>query len=406
MLVVMKFGGTSLGDISLLRDAAAKAKAEWDSGNQVVMVVSAMGKTTNGLLQKVNETSSIHDLREYDTVLSAGEQISSGLMAVALQEIGISARSFQGWQIPITTDQFHGKAHIRSIDTVLLKQKLSESIIPVCAGFQGICEETKRITTLGRGGTDTSAVLIAAALGADRCDIYTDVKGVYTTDPNIVQNAKLLHYVNYNEMLEMASLGAKILHVRSVEAAKKYKVPLRVLSSFDEGKGTEIDGEEKIMENVSVTAITHHQDVSRFTLTGLPDKPMIAAKIFQLMAEGAVNIDMIIQSSSVSDARTDMTFTLPLGDSDYTKSLLEKHQGEIGFNDLLIDNNVVKLSVIGSGMSHHPGVASKMFSALGKKGINIQAISTSEIKISVIIDADTYELALRTLHQAYELDKE
>jgi aspartate kinase len=347
----------------------------------------------------------MHDAREYDVVVASGEQVTSGLLAVALQEIGVSARSWLGWQIPIQTDDVHGKARIQAIDTEEMIKRFEQGQVAVVAGFQGLGGDN-RITTLGRGGSDTSAVALAAALKAERCDIFTDVDGVYTTDPRIVAKARKLDKITYEEMLEMASLGAKVLQIRSVEMAMKHGVRLQVLSSFEDKPGTLVVDEEEIVEQELVSGIAYSRDEAKVTLTGVADRPGVAAAIFGPLAEASVNVDMIVQnvSSGGGDATTDMTFTVSKADLDRAVRLLEEARGKLGFKALLADSNVVKVSVIGVGMRSHAGIAQRMFKALAEKGINIQVISTSEIKISVLIAEEYTELAVRSLHTAYGLD--
>lgn len=402
-LIVQKFGGTSVGDIDRIKNVARRVKKEVDRGNEVAVVVSAMSGTTNQLVQYCRDISPIHDAREYDTVVSTGEQVTIGLLSMALQSIGVNARSWLGWQIPFKTDSTHGKARIQDIDTTELKKRLKDGQVAVVAGFQGVGSDN-RITTLGRGGSDTSAVALAAALGADRCDIYTDVDGVYTTDPRIVPQARKLNRVTYEEMLEMASLGAKVLQTRSVEMAMKHSVRLQVLSSFEDKPGTLVCEEDEIVEKEIINGITYSRDEAKVTLTRVDDVPGVSARVFGLMADANINVDMIVQNISKDGAHTDLTFTTPESDCQRAIDLLEGLEGEIAFEKIVTDTNVVKISVVGVGMRSHVGVAKTMFEALAEKGINIQVISTSEIKISVLVGADYTELALRALHTAYNLD--
>ena len=401
--IVMKFGGTSVADLERIRNAATRVKAEVDNGNEVAVAVSAMAGDTNRLINLVTDTATLHDAREYDVVVSAGEQISSGLMALALQDMGVSARSWLSWQLPIATDDVHGKARIQSIETEDIENRMRDGQVAVVAGFQGLADGG-RVTTLGRGGSDTSAVALAAALRADRCDIYTDVDGVYTSDPRIVTKARKLDRITYEEMLEMASQGAKVLQTRSVELAMKAGVRLQVLSSFQDSPGTLVVDEDEIVEQQLVSGIAYSRDESKITLVGVSDRPGVAANIFGPLAQAGVNVDMIVQSTSADGKRTDMTFTVGKTDFDRAMQVLGDGQQEIGCETILSDPNVVKISVIGVGMRSHAGVAQVMFRTLGEKGINIQVISTSEIKISVLVGEEYTELALRALHAAYGLD--
>jgi aspartate kinase len=402
--IVMKFGGTSVADVDRIRHVATLVKREVDRGHQVAVVVSAMAGETNKLVGWTRELSPLHDAREYDVVVAAGEQITAGLTAVALSAIGVSARSWLGWQIPVRTSAMHGSARIESIDPTLLNMRLAEGQVAVVAGFQGIAADN-RISTLGRGGSDTSAVAVAAAISADRCDIYTDVDGVYTTDPRIVAKARRLDKIAFEEMLEMASLGAKVLQTRSVEIAMLYRVPVRVLSTFDaDTGGTLLCDEEDIVEKKPVTGIAYSRDEAKITLHKIPDQPGVAAAIFGPLADAGVNVDMIVQNVSEDGRKTDLTFTV--GRSELARALdaIEKAAPKIGYKDLTSDSNVAKISIIGIGMRAHPGVAQTMFRTLSEKGINIQVISTSEIKVSVLIAEEYVELAVRALHSAYELD--
>jgi len=413
----MKFGGTSVADVERIRNVAAHVKREVDDGNEVAVVVSAMSGFTNQLVSWTKEAAVLHDAREYDTIVSAGEQVTVGLLAIALQEIGVSARSWLGWQVPIRTDATHGAARIADIDATALNERLSQGQVAVVAGFQGIGPDG-RIATLGRGGSDTSAVAVAAALGAERCDIYTDVDGVYTTDPRIVPKARKLDKISYEEMLEMASLGAKVLQTRSVELAMVHGVRLQVRSSFDAydapqgsgsgtsyiGPGTLVCGEEEIVEQEVVSGIAYTKDEAKITLIKVADQPGVAARIFGPLADAAINVDMIVQNMSEDGKRTDLTFTVPGNDLDRAVAVIEGARDMIGYEQLLSATDVVKVSVIGIGMRSHAGVAQKMFQTLADKGINIHVISTSEIKVSVLISAEYTELAVRALHSAYDLD--
>ena len=406
-LIVAKFGGTSVADIDRITHAADKIVREVEAGNKLVVVVSAMSGITNKLVSYCGDISPMHDLREYDTVVSSGEQITAGLMAMALQKRGISARSWLGWQIPILTDNVHGKARIENIDTEELHKRLDSGEVAVIPGFQGVTEHN-RIATLGRGGSDTSAVAMAAALGADRCDIYTDVSGVYTADPRIVPAAKKIHKISYEEMLELASLGSKVLQTRSVEMGAKSGVPIQVLSSFGEEigsarKGTLVTTEDQIMEQELVSGIAHNIDEAKITVVGVEDVPGVAARLFEPLAKAAINVDMIVQNIS-TDGRTDMTFTVPRGELDLAVKTLRDDTG-LAYQDVVVNDNLAKISIVGIGMRSHAGVANTMFSTLADKNINIHVISTSEIKISVLIEADYTELAVRSLHAAYGLDE-
>jgi aspartate kinase len=401
--VVQKFGGTSVADIACIQGAAARVKAEIDRGNQVAVVVSAMAGSTNELVNQTIAISKLHDTREYDAVVAAGEQVSAGLMALALQNQGIDARSWLGWQIPIRTDDAHGKARIQGIEVDELLRRMAAGQVPVVAGFQGLGPDN-RITTLGRGGSDTSAVALTAALGADRCDIFTDVEGVFTTDPRIVAKAHKLDKITYEEMMEMASLGAKVLQTRSVEMAMKHGVRLQVRSSFTDAPGTLVVDEEEIVEQEIVSGIAYNKDEAKITLVRVADKPGVAASIFGPLSDAQINVDMIVQNISEDGKATDMTFTVTKADFERAQKVLESRRKTLGYDRLIGDANVVKISIIGVGMRSHPGVAQTMFTALADKGINIQVISTSEIKVSVLISDDYAELALRALHTAYGLD--
>jgi len=401
--IVMKFGGTSVGDVERIRAVAQRVKREVDAGVEVAVVVSAMAGATNQLVDWVRDISRFHDAREYDAVVASGEQVTSGLVALALQEAGVSARSWQGWQIPIVTDDAHGKARIACIDTDEMEKRFQQGMVAVIAGFQGIGPDN-RLTTLGRGGSDTTAVALAAALKADRCDIFTDVDGVYTTDPRIVAKARKLDKITYEEMLEMASLGAKVLQIRSVEMAMKHRVRLQVLSSFNDAPGTLVVDEEEIVEQELVSGIAYSRDEAKITLSQVPDQPGVAAAIFGPLADANINVDMIVQNVSQGGKTTDLTFTVSKAELDRAMKVIEGSKGTIKYATLSPDPNVVKVSVIGVGMRSHAGIAQRMFRALAEKGINIQVISTSEIKISVLIAEDYTELAVRTLHTAYGLD--
>lgn len=410
-LIVAKFGGTSVADIPAIENVADKVIREAQNGNKMAVVVSAMAGVTNQLIEYCNQVTTIHDAREYDSIVSTGEQVTSGLLALALQKRGLKARSWQGWQIPLRTDLSHARARIEAIDVAGLKQNLMDGEIAVVAGFQGINQQ-QRITTLGRGGSDTTAVALAAALQAERCDIYTDVDGVYTTDPRIAPKARKLPKVSYEEMLEMASLGAKVLQTRSVELAMKERVPLQVLSSFNPELGSDLPGtllvdESEVMEKHVVNGITYTRDDAKVTLRNVPDIPGIAAKIFGPLSESNINVDMIVQNISPDSRTTDMTFTVPRVDLAKTLDVLNQMREDVDESvEVSFSPDIVKVSVIGIGMKSHAGVAQTMFQTLADKGINIQLISTSEIKISVLIHKDYLELAVRALHTAYGLDRE
>ena len=401
--IVQKFGGTSVADVGRIKSVAQRVKREADAGNQVTVVVSAMAGVTNQLVAWTSETSRMHDAREYDVVVASGEQVTAGLLALALQDIGVNARSWLGWQAPIRTDGVHGKARIQEIPTDDLIRRMGEGQVAVVAGFQGLGPDN-RITTLGRGGSDTSAVALAAALHADRCDIFTDVDGVYTTDPRIVAKAQKLDRITYEEMLEFASQGAKVLQTRSVEMAMNHRVRLQVLSSFTDGPGTLVVDEDEIVEKRVVSGIAYNRDEAKITLLKVADRPGVAAAIFGPLADHSINVDMIVQNISEDGRFTDLTFTVAKADLERAVKVLEAKRGELGFAALKPDPNVVKISVIGVGMRSHAGVAKDMFRALANKGINIQVISTSEIKVSVLIGEDYTELAVRALHTAYGLD--
>ena len=401
--IVMKFGGTSVGDIDRIKNVARRVKAEVERGNEVAVVVSAMSGVTNQLVDWCRQIAPLHDAREYDTVVATGEQVTIGLLAIALQDLGVPARSWCGWQVPILTDDVHGKARIASIDTEEMVRQMQGGEVAVVAGFQGLGPD-RRITTLGRGGSDTSAVAVAAAVKADRCDIYTDVDGVYTTDPRIVKSARKLDRITYEEMLELASVGAKVLQTRSVEMAMKHRVRVQVLSSFVDAPGTLVCDEDEIVEKELVSGIAYSRDEAKITLVRVPDRPGIAAGIFGPLAEAAINVDMIVQNVSEDGKSTDLTFTVGKADLERAKQVIEEARAALSFERLAADPNVVKVSVIGVGMRSHAGIAQKMFHTLASEGINIQVISTSEIKISVLIEEKYTELALRALHTAYDLD--
>jgi aspartate kinase len=402
--IVMKFGGTSVADLDRIRHVAGLVKREVERGHQVAVVVSAMAGETNKLIAWTRELSPLHDAREYDADVSTGEQVTAGLLAVALSAIGVSARSWLGWQIPVRTSAMHGSARIEKIDPDLLNERLAKGHVAVIAGFQGIAADN-RISTLGRGGSDTSAVAVAGAVQADRCDIYTDVDGVYTTDPRIVPRARRLERVAFEEMLEMASLGAKVLQTRSVESAMLYCVPVRVLSTFEaDGGGTLLCDEEDIVDKRPVTGIAYSRDEAKITLHRIPDKPGVAAAIFGPLSDAGINVDMIVQNVSEDGKKTDLTFTVSRSDLQRSLDAIEKAAPAIGYRDVTHDANVAKISVIGIGMRAHHGVAQMMFRTLAEKGINIEVISTSEIKVSVLIPEEYVELAVRALHSAYELD--
>ena len=403
-LIVMKFGGTSLGDVTKIKAAAVRIKREVSKGNKVVSVVSAMAGSTNKLIKLVNEISQTHERSEYDVVISTGEQVSAGLLSIALKTIGVKSRSWTGWQLPITTDELHSKASINEIKTEKLKQSIENGEVAILTGFQGITKENK-ITTLGRGGSDTSAVAIAAALKADRCDIYTDVNGVYTSDPRIVKNSVKLNNITYEEMLELSSQGAKVLQTRSVVLAMNYNVKLQVLSSFDNLPGTMIIKEENDMEKTKISGIAYSSNEAKITIFNVPDNPGQAAKIFGALADEAINVDMIVQSSTLNGSATDITFTILESDIISAREVIENLKPDINFSSFSEDSKVTKVSVVGNGMRTKPGIAKMMFETLANNNINIQVISTSEIKISVLISSDYSELAVRTLHDVFGLDK-
>ncbi len=416
-LLVMKFGGTSVADLDRIANAARKVQKEVDRGYDVIVIVSAMSGKTNELVKWVNDTSPLHDAREYDAVVASGENVTAGLMALRLQEMGIPARSWQGWQVPILTTSQHGAARFVDIPRDNIDRKFAEGMkVAVVAGFQGVTPEG-RITTLGRGGSDTTAVAFAAAFGAERCDIYTDVDGVYTTDPRIAKKARKLDRISFEEMLELASLGAKVLQTRSVELAMRYKVRLRVVSSFeeiDENSGTLVCDEDEIMESKAVAGVAYSREEAKITLFTIEDRPGIAAAIFGPLADAGVNVDMIVQNISEKDydeahpgAVTDMTFSCPVDQVARAKKAMEDAMaaGLIKYDELIIDDDVAKVSVVGIGMRSHAGVAATMFKALSRENINIKVITTSEIKISVLIDRKYMERAVQALHDAFALDK-
>ena len=404
-IIVQKFGGTSVADTTRIKAVAETVKRECDAGHQVAVVLSAMAGVTDQLIGYVAEIDGRNNLPEYDTVVSTGEQITAGLLALCLDGIGVPARSWMGWQIPIRSDDSHGKARIEQIDTEALEKCFAEGKVPVIPGFQGISPDG-RITTLGRGGSDTSAVAVAAALGAERCDIYTDVDGVYTTDPRIVSAARKMEKITYEEMLEMASLGAKVLQTRAVELAMKTNQRLQVRSSYSDTPGTLVVDEDEIVEQEMVSGIAYSRDEAKITLVQVADKPGVAAAIFGPLADAGINVDMIVQNVSADGRTTDLTFTVTEADLERAVETVAAKKDTLEYADLASDSNVVKISVIGVGMRSHAGVAQRMFETLAEKGINIQVISTSEIKVSVLVAEEYTELALRALHTAYGLDAE
>jgi len=407
--LVMKFGGTSVANLDRIARAAKRVAYEVAKGYDVIVIVSAMSGKTNEMVGWVGETSPLYDAREYDAVVSSGENVTAGLMALRLQEMDIPARSWQGWQVPVKTTSAHSSARINDIPTDNLTAKFGEGMrVAVVAGFQGVSDEG-RITTLGRGGSDTTAVAFAAAFGAERCDIYTDVDGIYTTDPRITSKARKLDKISFEEMLELASLGAKVLQTRSVELAMRFKVKLRVLSSFEEPSdtaGTLVCDEEEIMESKAVAGVAYSRDEAKMTLVSVADRPGIAAAIFGPLAEAGVNVDMIVQNIS-EDGRTDMTFSCPVDQVLRAQSAMEAAQADdsINYHELITDQGVAKISIVGIGMRSHAGVAAKMFATLRDEGVNIKVITTSEIKVSVLIDRKYMELAVQSLHDAFDLDK-
>ncbi len=401
-LVVKKFGGTSVGDIDKIKNVARKVAKAKDKGDDLIVVVSAMSGETNKLVDYTNKTAEIPDLREYDVVVSTGEQVTIGLLSIALNAMGYKAKSFLGFQIPIVTDSAYSKSRILKIEDTKIRKALKDGYIVVVAGFQGI-DEKGNITTLGRGGSDTTAVALAAALRADVCEIYTDVDGVYTTDPNIVPEARRLDKISFEEMLEMASLGAKVLQTRSVEFAMKYKVPVMVKSTFTDSGGTLVT-EDKDMEEAVVSGIAYDKNEAKITLVQIPDKPGIASKLFKPLTDANINVDMIVQNIS-TEGNTDLTFTVAKSDFKRAMEIIKDIAKDIHAKNVVSDQNIAKISIIGAGMRSHAGVAQQMFSALAKENINIQMISTSEIKISCVIEAKYTELAVRVLHEAFGLDK-
>ena len=404
-LIAQKFGGTSVGDLDRIRNVASRVKAEVESGNEVAVVVSAMAGTTNQLVSWARDIGPMHDAREYDAIVATGEQVTVGLLAIALQNLGIDARSWLGWQIPVHTDEVHGAARIRSIDTDVMRARLATGQVAVVAGFQGLAPDG-RISTLGRGGSDTSAVALAAALNADRCDIYTDVDGVYTTDPRIAPRAQKLDQITFEEMLEMASLGAKVLQTRSVAMAMRHNVNLQVRSSFTDAPGTLVVNEDAIVEQEKISGIAYSPDEAKLTIQGLPDRPGIAAAIFGTLADSHINVDMIVQTAASEGQKTDITFSLGRGDLAKALEIIESGRETLGFDGVDAQDDVTKISVVGMAMRSQPGVARTMFETLAERGINIEVISTSEIKISVLIAAEYTELAVRSLHTAFGLDAE
>ena len=402
--IVQKFGGTSVSNLNRIRNVAQRVKAEVDAGHEVAVVVSAMSGTTNQLVEWATTVGAVHDAREYDTIVATGEQVTVGLLTIALQNLGVNARSWLGWQLPIYTDDLHGAARIDHVDAANIEQRLSHGQVAVIAGFQGIGSD-RRITTLGRGGSDTSAVAVAAALNADRCDIYTDVDGVYTTDPHIAPKARKLDRITFEEMLEMASSGAKVLQTRSVAMAMRYNVNLQVRSSFNDALGTLVVNEDSIMEQETISGIAYSSDEAKITIVGLPDRPGIAAAVFGQLADHLVNVDMIVQSASSTTKTTDISFSIGRPDMKKAVDIITKNQNSLEFETVVADPNVSKISVVGTAMRSQLGVAKTMFETLAAKGVNIQVISTSEIKISVLIEAEYTELAVRNLHSAFKLDE-
>ena len=401
--IVQKFGGTSVGSVERIKAVAQKVKATVDAGHEVAVVVSAMSGTTNQLVTWAKQCGTFHDAREYDAVVASGEQVTVGLLAIALQDIGVDARSWLGWQIPIHTDDAHGSARIESIDTAILSERLSMGQVAVVAGLQGI-GPNHRITTLGRGGSDTSAVALAAALRADRCDIFTDVDGVYTCDPRMVPKATKLDNITFEEMLEMASGGAKVLQTRSVAMAMRHGVKLQVLSSFEDSPGTMVIEEKSEMEKNLVSGIAFSLDEAKVTLVAIEDSPGIAAKIFGDLADAHIKVDMIVQTAASEPGKTDITFSVPETDLERTRKVLDEVRKVITCADMITSSHVCKISVVGVAMRSQPGIAKTMFETLAEKGINIEVISTSEIKISVLIASEYKELAVRSLHTAFHLD--
>ena len=401
--IVQKFGGTSVAGLDRIRNVAKRVKAEVDAGYEVAVVVSAMSGTTNQLVEWATTVGAVHDAREYDVIVATGEQVTVGLLAIAMQNLGVDARSWLGWQVPIHTDDVNGAARIGHIDATSIDHCLSQGQVAVIAGFQGIGPD-HRLTTLGRGGSDTSAVAMAAALNADRCDIYTDVDGVYTTDPRIAPKACKLDRITFEEMLEMASSGAKVLQTRSVAMAMRHNVNLQVRSSFSDAPGTFVVNEDSIMEQETISGITYSQDEAKITIVGLPDRPGVAAAVFGQLADHHVNVDMIVQSASSTTKTTDISFSVGRLDIEKAVDIIKKNKNSLEFKTIVPDPDVSKISVVGTAMRSQPGVAKTMFETLATKGVNIQVISTSEIKISVLIDAEYTELAVRSLHTAFGLD--
>jgi aspartate kinase len=405
-LVVQKYGGTSVADLDRIRNVATRVKRQVAAGDRLAVVVSAMAGATNQLVSWVHGLDAAgYDTAEYDQVVASGEQVTVGLLAIALHSVGVPAKSFLGWQAGFATDTAHGKARILGIDPEPVRACLAAGQVAVVAGFQGMSPE-RRVTTLGRGGSDTSAVALAAALKADRCDIFTDVDGVYTTDPRIVAKARKLDRITYEEMLEMASLGAKVLQTRSVALAMQHRVRVQVLSSFEDRPGTLVVDEDEIVESQIVSGIAYSRDEARITVLGVHDRPGVAAAIFGSLAEHGINVDMIVQSVSRDGVHANLTFTVSRADLPRAQAVLERARAEIGYEDVVTDADVCKVSVVGVGMRSHAGIAHQMFATLAAKGINIQAIATSEIKVSVLIGEEYTELALRALHSAYGLDRD
>jgi len=403
--IVQKFGGTSVADLDRIRNVAQRVKAEVDAGHEVAVVVSAMAGTTNQLVAWASDIGPMHDAREYDTIVATGEQVTVGLLAIALQNVGVDARSWLGWQVPIRSDSVHGAARIDEIDGSAIRQRMKQGQVAVIAGFQGIGPDG-RISTLGRGGSDTSAVAIAAALEADRCDIYTDVDGVYTTDPRIAPKARKLGRITFEEMLEMASSGAKVLQTRSVAMAMRHNVNLQVRSSFNDAPGTLVVNEDSVVEQETISGIAYSPDEAKITIVGLPDRPGVAAAVFGALADHHVNVDMIVQSASSAVKKTDISFSVGRADLNKAVDIINKIKELLEFESVDASPNVAKISVVGTAMRTQPGVAKTMFETLAARGVNLHVISTSEIKISVLIDAEYAELAVRSLHTAYGLDDE
>ena len=403
--IVQKFGGTSVADLDRIRNVAQRVKAEVDAGHEVAVVVSAMAGTTNQLVAWASDIGPMHDAREYDTIVATGEQVTVGLLAIALQNIGVDARSWLGWQVPIRSDSVHGAARIDEIDGSAIRQRMKQGQVAVIAGFQGIGPDG-RISTLGRGGSDTSAVAIAAALEADRCDIYTDVDGVYTTDPRIAPKARKLGRITFEEMLEMASSGAKVLQTRSVAMAMRHNVNLQVRSSFNDAPGTLVVNEDSVVEQETISGIAYSPDEAKITIVGLPDRPGVAAAVFGALADHHVNVDMIVQRASSAVKKTDISFSVGRADLNKAVDIINKIKELLEFESVDASPNVAKISVVGTAMRTQPGVAKTMFETLAARGVNLHVISTSEIKISVLIDAEYAELAVRSLHTAYGLDDE